>query len=78
MVWVQNIQNVVIASRPPSWTFGPILFGIGIVHSRQVPRSPRALALAALQIFSLSFPLSIGTSSLRVQYPTDKHQSSLE
>lgn len=48
------------ASRPLGWIFGPILYIIGIIHSRVYPRTPAALALAALQIFSLSLPLCIG------------------
>ncbi|KAF5357918.1 hypothetical protein D9756_001584 [Leucocoprinus leucothites] len=59
MTWTQNLLKVAIASRPPSWTFGPILFGIGIIHSKQIPKSLPVLALAALQIFSLSIPLCI-------------------
>ncbi|KAJ3571888.1 hypothetical protein NP233_g3461 [Leucocoprinus birnbaumii] len=54
-----NLFKVANASRPPSWTFGPILFGIGLLQSQQIPRTLPVLALAALQIFSLSAPLSI-------------------
>lgn len=59
MSWVQSLLKVAIASRPPSWVFGPILFGIGIIHSQRIPTTLPALALAALQVFSLSIPLSI-------------------
>ncbi len=59
MSWVQGLLKVAIASRPPSWTFGPILFGIGIIHSHQIPKTLPSLAIAALQVFSLSIPLSI-------------------
>lgn len=52
-----RVWAVVKASRFPAWTFGPILFGIGVVHSRTIPRSISLLLRAALQIFALSFPL---------------------
>ena len=53
---------LVKASRFPAWTFGPILFGIGMVHSRSIPnlKSFGLLLRAVLQIFALSFPLCIG------------------
>jgi len=48
------------ASRFPAWTFGPILFSIGMVHSRGIPNLKSfALLRAVLQIFALSFPLCI-------------------
>ncbi|KAF9451038.1 hypothetical protein P691DRAFT_409507 [Macrolepiota fuliginosa MF-IS2] len=59
MTWVQSLLKIAIASRPPSWTFGPILFGIGIIHSHRIPKTLPALLVAAFQIFSLSIPLSI-------------------
>lgn len=49
------------ASRFPAWTFGPILFSIGMVHSRSIPNLKSfGLLRALLQIFALSFPLCIG------------------
>jgi 4-hydroxybenzoate polyprenyltransferase len=48
-------------SRFPSWVFGPILFSIGMVHSREIPSLKSfALLRAILQIFALSIPLCIG------------------
>jgi len=49
------------ASRFPAWTFGPILFSIGMVHSRGIPNLKSfGLLRVVLQIFALSFPLCIG------------------
>ncbi|KAL6303561.1 UbiA prenyltransferase family [Sparassis latifolia] len=48
---------IVKFSRIPGWTFGPILFGIGLIHSEVLPKSMPALAKAALQMSALSFPL---------------------
>lgn len=48
-------------SRFPAWAFGPILFSIGVVHSREIPSLKSfALLRAILQIFALSIPLCIG------------------
>jgi 4-hydroxybenzoate polyprenyltransferase len=55
------------ASRFPSWTFGPILFSIGLVHSGSIPNlKPFGLLCAALQIFALSLPLCIGMHDNRL------------
>ena len=49
------------ASRFLAWTFGPILFSIGVVHSRSIPNLKSfGLLRAILQIFALSVPLCIG------------------
>ena len=48
-------------SRFPAWVFGPILFSIGVIHSREIPSFKSfALLRAILQIFALSIPLCIG------------------
>ena len=54
-----RLWSVVKASRFPSWTFGPILYAIGVVHSRVIPRTPVSLVRAGLQVFAVSVPLSI-------------------
>lgn len=56
---VENFTTVTKVSRPPGWTFGPILYTIGLIHS------PSGLAFlgktrACLQLLSLSFPLALG------------------
>ncbi|KAF8576605.1 hypothetical protein K439DRAFT_1300671, partial [Ramaria rubella] len=43
---------IVLASRPPGWCFGPILFGIGFIHSRSsIPKTMALLCMAATYIF---------------------------
>jgi len=47
-------------SRFLAWTFGPILFSIGMLHSREIPNLKSfGLLRAILQIFALSVPLCI-------------------
>ncbi|KAG8722424.1 hypothetical protein FRC08_002405 [Ceratobasidium sp. 394] len=55
----QHLVMLVKSSRPPGWTFGPILYGIGAIHSGVIPKLPGALAICLAQIISLSFPLCI-------------------
>ncbi|KAG8762279.1 hypothetical protein FRC11_010138 [Ceratobasidium sp. 423] len=55
----QRLVMLVKSSRPPGWTFGPILYGIGIIHSGVIPKNIGALTVAAAQIATLSFPLCI-------------------
>jgi hypothetical protein len=58
----ESLVAVALASRPPSWCFGPILFGIGLIHSRSTSGASNksgSLLVAAGQVFSLSFPLCI-------------------
>jgi hypothetical protein len=48
------------ASRFLAWTFGPLLFSVGMVHSRGIPKLKSfGLLRAILQIFALSVPLCI-------------------
>ncbi|KAF8511812.1 UbiA prenyltransferase family [Hysterangium stoloniferum] len=55
----ENLLVVLSASRPAGWCFGPILFGIGLIHSRSIPKSRTMLTKAGFQVISLSFPLCI-------------------
>jgi len=54
-----RLWSVAKASRFLSWAFGPILYAIGVFHSRVIPRSRISLLRAGLQVFALSIPLSI-------------------
>ncbi|KAG8856927.1 hypothetical protein FRB96_006190 [Tulasnella sp. 330] len=67
----QRIIAVLKASRPPGWTFGPILFGIGIIHSRIFPQTKGELLRALLQIGSLSLPLCIIVFGMNDVYDYD-------
>jgi len=53
----QLLLAILKASRPAGWCFGPILFGIGLIHSRSIPKTLASLLPAAAQSFSLSLPL---------------------
>ncbi|KAF8572903.1 hypothetical protein K439DRAFT_1650083 [Ramaria rubella] len=54
----EEFTAIVLASRPPGWCFGLILFGIGFIHSRSsTPKTMAPLCVAATYVFSLSFPL---------------------
>ncbi|KAG8779303.1 hypothetical protein FRC12_024430 [Ceratobasidium sp. 428] len=55
----QHLVMLVKSSRPPGWTFGPILYGIGAIHSGVIPKSLSALGVCVTQIATLSFPLCI-------------------
>lgn len=52
-----RLFTVLKVSRVPGWTFGPILFGIGVIHSRVLPKSRSSLLRAGVQVFALSYPL---------------------
>ncbi|RPD60809.1 hypothetical protein L227DRAFT_610902 [Lentinus tigrinus ALCF2SS1-6] len=56
---MESFKVLVKASRPVGWSFGPILYAIGLVHSPEhftsVLRGPTVL----LQLLSVSVPLSI-------------------
>ncbi|KAH9916283.1 uncharacterized protein BXZ73DRAFT_53857 [Epithele typhae] len=65
------LATVVRVSRPAGWAFGPILFAIGLVHS---PHGSAGIAkYAALQLFSLSFPLALVVFGVNdvYDYPSD-------
>ncbi|KAF8598019.1 hypothetical protein BDV93DRAFT_527000 [Ceratobasidium sp. AG-I] len=55
----QHLIMLVKSSRPPGWTFGPILYGIGVIHSGFIPKTLSAAGVALVQIATLSFPLCI-------------------
>ncbi|KAG9091388.1 hypothetical protein FRC06_000584, partial [Ceratobasidium sp. 370] len=55
----QHLVMLVKSSRPPGWTFGPILYGIGAIHSGVIPKSLGALGICLTQIATLSLPLCI-------------------
>ena len=67
--WKMNAEaltTVIKVSRPAGWSFGPILYSIGLIHS------PRRLTFlgktrACLQLLSLSFPLALGGYSCLVR-----------
>ena len=53
------LSIVLLVSRPAGWMFGPILFAIGFIHSpNRLTTRPKTILL---QLFSLSFPLALGT-----------------
>ncbi|CAE6488859.1 unnamed protein product [Rhizoctonia solani] len=55
----QHLIMLIKSSRPPGWMFGPILYGIGVIHSGMVPKTLGALVVCLSQIATLSFPLCI-------------------
>ncbi|KAL5639399.1 hypothetical protein ACGC1H_006790 [Rhizoctonia solani] len=55
----QRFVMLVKSSRPPGWMFGPILYGVGVIHSGVIPKSTGALTISAVQIATLGFPLCI-------------------
>ncbi|CAE7107686.1 unnamed protein product [Rhizoctonia solani] len=55
----QRFVMLVKSSRPPGWTFGPILYGIGVIHSGTIPKDVGALVISAVQIATLGPPLCI-------------------
>jgi len=67
----QRLVAVLKASRPPGWCFGPILFAIGMIHSRTFPRSPGSALKALVQIGSLSIPLCIVVFGINDVYDYD-------
>ncbi|ELU40073.1 rRNA binding protein [Rhizoctonia solani AG-1 IA] len=57
-IW-HHLIMLIKSSRPPGWTFGPILYGIGAIHSQMIPKTVSGLAICLSQIATLSFPLCI-------------------
>ncbi|KAJ1307209.1 hypothetical protein OPQ81_001324 [Rhizoctonia solani] len=55
----QHLVMLIKSSRPPGWTFGPILYGIGAIHSGMIPKTASGLVVCLFQIATLSFPLCI-------------------
>ncbi|CAE6424179.1 unnamed protein product [Rhizoctonia solani] len=55
----QHLIMLIKSSRPPGWTFAPILYGIGAIHSGMIPKTLSTLAVCLSQIATLSFPLCI-------------------
>lgn len=83
--WQDRLIALLKSSRPPGWTFGPILYGIGVIHSRNIPRTLGDLFKAVVQIGSLSLPLCIIVFGINdvYDYESDllnprKSESSLE
>lgn len=56
----QRLSTTLKASRPQAWTFTPILFGIGVIHSQVLPTLEPSLLL---QLFALSFPFCLSAFS---------------
>ncbi|KAH8108869.1 prenyltransferase [Phellopilus nigrolimitatus] len=83
--FVERFSLLISVSRVPSWCFGPILYTIGIIHSRVLPKTLPDIILSGFQIFCLSFPLCIivfGVNDV-YDYTSDvhnprKHEQSLE
>jgi len=67
----ERVIAVLRASRPPGWTFGPILFGIGLIESGKLPRSVWELLRAVLQVGSLSLPLCVVVFGMNDVYDYD-------
>ncbi|KDN35771.1 hypothetical protein RSAG8_11333, partial [Rhizoctonia solani AG-8 WAC10335] len=69
----QHLIMLIKSSRPPGWTFAPILYGIGAIHSGMIPKTLSALAVCLSQIATLSFPLCIVAFSINdvYDYETD-------
>lgn len=66
MLSFENLSIVIKASRPTGWGFGPILFGIGMLHSQLLPRSKTGVVRALCMAFALSAPLCMSKgASLR-------------
>ena len=61
---IERLVLLVKVSRVPGWCFGPILFTIGVIHARAIPRSVIDLIRYVSMVFCLSFPLCIGTSHI--------------
>ncbi|TFK82397.1 hypothetical protein K466DRAFT_500411 [Polyporus arcularius HHB13444] len=53
---MESFKVIIRTSRPVGWSFGPILYAIGLVHS---PKPFTRKQPAILQLLSLSFPLSL-------------------
>lgn len=60
-----SLVLLVRVSRVAAWCFGPILYTIGVLHSRDIPKAPAALLRYCIQVASLSFPLCIGEQDIR-------------
>ncbi|EJD07247.1 prenyltransferase [Fomitiporia mediterranea MF3/22] len=82
---LQRLLVLIRASRVPGWFFGPILYTIGVIHSRVLPKTTLDILRSGFQLFCLSFPLCIivfGVNDV-YDYPSDirnprKHEQSLE
>ncbi|KDQ14643.1 hypothetical protein BOTBODRAFT_109705 [Botryobasidium botryosum FD-172 SS1] len=71
--FLERTATILRASRPPGWCFGPILFGVGVIHSKVTPTTLPDLVGAAIQILTLSLPLCIIVFGLNdvYDYETD-------
>jgi len=67
----RRLCKILKVSRVPGWTFGPILFGIGLIHSEALPKSLADLAKAGLQVFALSMPLCVVVFGVNDVYDYD-------
>ncbi|KAL5537208.1 hypothetical protein ACEPAF_1031 [Sanghuangporus sanghuang] len=56
---LERLSVLIKVSRIPGWCFGPILYTIGVIHSRILPKSIYSVLSAIFQIICLSFPLCI-------------------
>ncbi|KAI5118399.1 hypothetical protein M0805_007533 [Coniferiporia weirii] len=56
---VEQLSLLIRISRVPGWCFGPILYTIGVIHSRLLPRTIPDILRLGFQLFCLSFPLCI-------------------
>ena len=60
----KQFMVLIRASRIPGWCFGPILYTIGVIHSRILPKSVPGILSAGFQIFCLSCKLGYGPLAL--------------
>lgn len=60
MTFFSRLLLLVRVSRVAGWCIGPMLYTIGILHSKDIPKDPTAILGYCIQIASLSFPLCIG------------------
>jgi len=71
MTLCSHLFLLVRVSRVAGWCFGPILYTIGVLHSRDIPKAPAALLRYCIQVASLSFPLCIVVFGVNDVYDYD-------
>jgi len=67
-----ELQILISASRfPAGWCLAPILFGIGLIHSRSIPKGGLKLLLCIAELGCLTFPLATIVFGLNDVYDYD-------
>lgn len=56
----EKLWILIKASRIAGWCFGPILYCIGSLHARALPKTPSKFLSFLTQVTVLSFPLCVG------------------